>query len=61
MILAVLELCAVAFIVTFCITQVLLPLLYRAPVCPWFRTRSRNDHDSFTTRHNGGRYHDDNP
>ena len=60
MILAVLELCAVAFIVAVFVTHILLPLLYRAPVCPWFRNRSRPPRDSFSTRHNGGRY-DDNP
>lgn len=37
MIFAVLELCAIAFLVTFFVTQILLPLIYRTPVCPWFK------------------------
>ena len=37
MIFAVLELCALTFLVTFFATQVLLPLIYRTPICPWFK------------------------
>lgn len=61
MILAVLELCAVAFILVVFCTQILLPLLYRAPVCPWFRTRSRQPRDAFTSRSNGGSSYDNGP
>ena len=61
MILAAIELCVIPFIVVFVVMQVLLPLLYDAPVCPWFRSRAHSLRDTFSTQHNGGRHHDDNP
>lgn len=42
MIFAVLELCVVVFVVAFFVTQILLPLVYRTPVCPWFKNRPKS-------------------